>query len=639
DVRDPDSRYHGYWATACVDCGPRFTVVRDVPYDRARTSMDDFPMCEGCQECYESPADRRYHAQAIACPECGPAIGYEVDGQPRTEGQEAIRRAGERLTEGAILAVRGIGGTHLVCDATTPGVVETLRERTARPAKPFALMAASLEDVGEFATLDEERRAALTDIRRPIVLLERSSEDWLDAVAPGLHTVGVMLPYAGVHHLLFDHVDGPLVMTSANMPGQPMITTVEGIREGLGGVVDGALVHDREIVARCDDSVVRVVDGDRRFLRRSRGWTPTALPNPAGEAPPVLALGPEQDVTVAIADRDRVVLSQHVGDVDGPATLDFLRTAGDHLATLTGTDPAVVACDRHPDFLTTGEARQVAEEGLAGPVEVQHHHAHAVGLCAEHGVERAIVVTADGTGYGPDGSVWGGEVLDATLADFERVGGLDTFALPGGETAIEYPARTLASLLDDPERVDDRLVATGAVDSRDDAALVRQQASQGLNTPATTSAGRFLDAVAALVGACDRRRYEGEPAQRLEALASQGTVRELDVPEATRDGNPVVDVQALAASLDALDGSPADVAATAQDALARGLGTVAIRAARERGVETVGLTGGVAYNDAISRRLREGIESAGLRFLAPDRVPPGDGGIAYGQAVVASARQ
>ncbi|MFC7134518.1 MULTISPECIES: carbamoyltransferase HypF [Salinibaculum] len=642
DIRDPDSRYHGYWATACVDCGPRFTVVRDVPYDRARTAMDEFPLCADCRESYETPTDRRYHAQTIACPECGPTLRFEAGGETLADGDAAIETAGQRLAEGDILAARGIGGTHLVCDATDPAVVERLRERTHRPAKPFALMAPSVDAVRSFAAVDERTEAVLTDVRRPIVLLGRDGDaPWTGAVAPGLHTVGVMLPYAGLHHLLFDYVDGPLVMTSANMPGRPMVTTVAEIDDRLGEVVDGALVHDRDIVARCDDSVVRVVDGDRRFVRRSRGWTPAALPNPAGtdESPTILALGPEMDATAALADGERVVLTQHLGDVDGPETLSFVREAVNHLTDLTGIDPAVVARDMHPDFLTTAEADRYADEGLAGPVAVQHHHAHAAALCAEHGVERAVVVTADGTGYGPDGTVWGGEVLDATLSDFERVGGLDTFALPGGEAAVEYPARTLATLLDDTDGVDDRLVATGAVDSRSEAAVVRQQAEQGVNTPETTSAGRYLDAVAALVGICDRRRYEGEPAQRLEAAASEGTVRDIAVPFTERDGDRVVDTAALVRDLDALDAPAADVAATAQDALARGLGEIAVEVARDRGVDTVGFSGGVAYNDAISRRLRAEVESAGLDFLAPDRVPPGDGGIAYGQAVVATARR
>ncbi len=643
DVRDPESPYHGYWATACVDCGPRFTAVRDLPYDRSRTSMAEFPLCEACRDRYEAPTDRRYHAQTTACPDCGPTLRYEVDGDAVTTGREALRRAGAQLADGAIVAVKGIGGFHLVCDGTDPEVVASLRERTGRPAKPFACMAPSLDSLRAFARVDDAEADALTDIRRPVVLVGKAAEaPWLDAVAPGLDTLGVMLPYAGLHHLLFDHVSVPLVMTSANRPGEPMCTTADAVWTRLDGVIDGVLGHDREIVARCDDSVVRVVDGDRRFVRRSRGWTPATLPNPAADddVTPVLALGPERDATVALATGDGVLLSQHLGDVDGPAARSFHRDAVEHLCRLTDIEPRTVACDRHPEFLTTDEAGRYVADGLDGPVAVQHHHAHAAGLCAEHGVERAVVVTADGTGYGPDGTVWGGEVLDTRYSEFARVGGLGPFSLPGGDAAIEYPARVLAGLLDTPELVDDRLVETGAVDSRAEAEIVRQQAEAGFNAPASTSAGRVLDAVSSLVGACDRRTYEGEPAQRLEALAADGTVQPIDIPYRTSDGRRVVDTGALVSTLAGMlsDRSAADVAATAQAALARGLGTLAVSAANDRDLGTVGFTGGVAYNDAVTRHLRELVVDAGLSFLTPDAVPPGDGGIAYGQAVVAAAR-
>jgi len=643
EMRDPDSRYHGYWATACVDCGPRFTVVRDVPYDRSRTAMDDFPMCAACRKSYETPTDRRYHGQAIACPDCGPTLRFEVDGRTVSRGHDALGAVADGLADGEVLAVKGIGGVHLVCDATDPAAVDRLRSRTGRPAKPFACMAPSLDAVASFARVADAERAALRDVRRPVVLLDRTAEaDWLDAVAPGLSTVGVMLPYAGLHHRIFDHVDGPLVATSANMPGGPMCTTAEAVRSRLDGVVDGGLFHDRDIVARCDDSVLRVVDGATRFVRRSRGWTPRALPNPvAGDGSPVLAVGPERDATVALAEGDRVVLSQHLGDVTGPDTTAFHREAVAHLRDLTGIDPAVVARDRHPDFQTTAEAERYASQGMDGPVAVQHHHAHAAGLCAEHGVERAIVVAADGTGYGPDGTVWGGEVLDVTYQGYERIGGLSPFTLPGGEAAVEYPARILADLLADPDRIDERLVATDAVDSPSDAAVVRRQAAGDVNAPTTTSAGRYLDAVGALLGVCDRRTYEGEPAQRLEATATDGDAHAVSLPFDTQAGRRVLDTHALVGTLAELTGelSAADIAATAQDTLARGLADIAVEAADERGVDAVGFTGGVAYNDAISRRFRACVTDAGHSVLAPDAVPPGDGGVAYGQAIVALARR
>ena len=641
DLRDPDSRYAGYWATSCVDCGPRYTVIRELPYDRPRTAMDAFPLCADCRAEYEDPTDRRYHAQTIACPDCGPTLSLQVrtgDGRRREgTGTAALDAARERLLDGQLLALRGIGGTHLACDATNPEAVARLRSRTGRPSKPFAVMAPSLDRVREFATVSAAEAAQLEDVRRPIVVLERAG-DRLQGVAPGLHTVGTMLPSAGLHHLLFEAgpgndgtIEAPLVMTSANVPGEPMCTTVDGIFRDLGSVIDAALVHDREIVARCDDSVVRIVDDDRRFLRRSRGWVPQPLPRP-DPGPPILAVGAEFDGTVALAREDEVIPSQHLGDVDGPATEAFLRDTVDHLTTLLGVTPEAVACDAHPQFLTSQFAREYAD---STPIAVQHHHAHAASLLAEHDRERAIVIVADGTGYGPDGTIWGGEVLDASREDYSRIGGLSTFRLPGGEAAIEQPGRILASLLDEERAA--ALVAEHTSLERDDVATLQESLDAEVNAPATTSAGRFLDAISAMLGLCTRRDYEGQPAIELESAASRAAPARIDLSIGRRGGRRVLDVKALAQALDALE-EPADVvAATAQDALARGLATVAIEEATDRGIDAVGFSGGVALNDAISRRIRSAVEAAGLDALQHEQVPPGDAGLSYGQAVVAAA--
>ncbi|MFC7057174.1 carbamoyltransferase HypF [Halovenus salina] len=600
-------------------------------------------MCSSCQERYETPSDRRYHAQTVACPDCGPQLQYEVD-KTVVEIETPLKRATQALADGKILAVKGIGGTHLVCDATDAETVGRLRERTGRPSKPFAVMASDVSSVESFAAVSSAQQEALTDLRRPITLLETTERTpWLSVVAPGLDTVGVMLPYSGLHHLLFDEIDGPLVMTSANRPGEPMVTNAAALWETLDDVIDGALLHDREIVARCDDSVIRIVDGDRRFLRRSRGWTPSRLPNPAAQtnAPSVLAVGPARDVTVAVADGNGVVLSQHIGEVDDPDSLSFHRRTIDRLTNLVGTDPALVACDRHPEYLTSDEAHRRAEDGLDGPVQIGHHHAHAAALCGEHDRKRAVVITADGTGYGPDGTIWGGEVLDTRYERADRVGGLASFSLPGGDEAVRYPARILASVLDDAETVDDSLVETGAVANLDEATIVRQQAETGTNAPTTTSAGRYLDAVSALLGVCGTRRYQGEPALRLESHAREGQVRDVSLPFESEDSRRVLHTPALVSRLRSLaeDVPTADVAATAQDALARGFASIATEYAHSHGIETVGFTGGVAYNDAIYTTLRETVTESGLTFVGPDRVPPGDSGIAYGQALVATARQ
>ncbi len=648
DIRDPDSRYHGYWATSCVDCGPRYTVIDSLPYDRPRTTMAPFPMCDECRAEYEAPSDRRYHAQTIACPECGPAVSLlGADRERHASGLEAIRATGQRLTAGDIVAIRGIGGTHLACLGTDHSVVERLRSRTGRPAKPFALMAPSMESVTQFATVRDRERDLLADVRRPIVVVEKDggedSRPWLEAVSPGLHTVGVMLPYAGLHHLLFDTVDAPLVMTSANRPGKPMATTVDAIYGDLEDVIDGALVHDREIVTRCDDSVLRVVDGDTQFLRRSRGWVPRPLPRGTGDGT-VLALGAEFDTVVGLARDNEVILSQHLGAIDGPETEAFLHEAVDHLTALFGVEPTAVACDRHPAFVTSKIAEAaLEEEALAvrnGPIRVQHHHAHAAGLLGEHELDRAIVITADGTGYGSDGTIWGGEVLDARRESFERVGGLGTFRLPGGERAVRHPGRILADLFEDSEHTAALVADRTPLDSAG-AQTVLDSLAADVNSPRTTSAGRYLDAASALLDICTVRRYQGEPAIRLEAAAAGSKPLDMAVPYTKRNGIRVIDVRTVFRHLaDRRERyPPARLAATAQKLLGRGLATIAVQEADSRGLNRVGFSGGVAYNDSIARVIRQTVESAGLQYLCHDLVPPGDAGISYGQAIVASASE
>ena len=667
DIRDPSSRYHGYWATACVDCGPRFTVVEDLPYDRETTSMAAFPLCSDCAEAYRSPADRRYHAQAIACPACGPTLAFQphegdpvtvapadgdgVDPLPETRSvvagdDAALDAAGDVLAAGGVVALKGIGGAHLACDATCPDAVATLRDRTGRSAKPFAVMAPSLDRVGTFASVSATEREWLRSARRPIVVLDRQDGPLAPNLAPGLHTVGVMLPYSGVHHLLFDRVDTPLVVTSANRPGVPMQTSNRAILDQLWDVADGAVLHDRRIVARCDDSVVRAVDGRRRLLRRSRGHVPLPVTAPASGTTDVLALGPERDVAAAVLAGDECYLTQHVGTVTDVDTFGFLETAVEHLLAITGRErPSVVAHDAHPEFRTTTHAADLVDRGAADrAVAVGHHHAHAAGVLMEHDRSRAVCITADGVGYGPDGTVWGGEVLDATLADAARVGSLAPVPMPGGDRATRFPVRLLAGLLADRDGLDVRSLVDVDGPAGPDAAelaVVDQQLDAGVNTPTTTSAGRFLDAVAALTGVCHERTYEGEPALRLEAVAAEGTPRPVAVPYDEVDGRPVVDTPRAVERLVDLhrDGAPAaDVAATAQRLLADGLAQLALDAAADRGVDAVGFTGGVAYNEAISSHVGRRVRDAGLAYLENEAVPPGDGGVAYGQAGVAAAR-
>jgi hydrogenase maturation protein HypF len=635
DIRNR-SRYHGYWATSCTDCGPRFTTIRSLPYDRERTSFAEFPMCPACAKEYTDSLDRRYHAQTIACPSCGPRLYF--NGSP--EG-DPIAKAAEALKAGRIVAIKGLGGTHLACDATSEEVVLRLRARLGRPQQPFALMATEGQ-LQQLAEPSPEEWRLLRSPRRPIVVLnKRPASPLAPSVAPGLHNVGVMLPYTGLHYLLFEHLDFPLVMTSANMPGRPMLIENGEIEERLEGIADDFLLHDREIVARCDDSVLRHSLG-WRFIRRSRGWVPTPLELDLGEEP-ILALGAELNNTFALYLDRKCYLSQHIGHVDDLETFQFLREAIAHLLAITGAKlPRVLACDLHPRFLTTRLAEELGER----VIRVQHHHAHIAAVLGEHGLERAVGLALDGVGYGTDGRIWGGEVLIAERADFRRVGGLRSAPMPGGDLATRFPARMAAGFLFAAglrgakleQALGDHLLPHFR--SLRELELVKRQLEAGLNVFQTSSAGRFLDAVSVLLGVCSERTCEGEPAMKLEAAAREGRPIELELPFAVEEGRPVLDTPALFLRLLELKGrhSPADLAATAQWALAAGLARLAIRAARESGLEEVALAGGVAYNEAITSVIKAEVERAGLKLYLNEKVPCGDGGISFGQAVVAGTR-
>jgi len=627
-----DSRYHGYWATSCTNCGPRFTVIEGLPYDRPLTSMMDFPMCEPCAREYIDPVDRRYHAQTIACETCGPRLAF--DGA----GEAPVRLAAAALRAGKIVAIKGIGGTHVACDATHEAALLALRERLGRPGQPFALMATE-EVLARFAEVDSAERELLRSPQRPIVVL-RQKEGVLPAgVAPGLHTVGVMLPYSGLHELLLREVGLPLVMTSANLPGRPMLIDNEEITARLSSVADHRLLHNRRIVARCDDSVRRRSGGKTLFLRRSRGYVPEAIEVDLG-AERILALGPETGVAFTLYANGAATMSQHIGSVDNVETYEFLLQGIEHLKRLTGFGVAgTVACDLHPRFLTTQLARRLQKETGARVVPVQHHVAHVASVMGEHGVESSVGIVLDGYGFGTDGTAWGGELFAAENGVVERAGSLRAVRLPGGDEAARHPLRVAAALLHEagvPEkRLREQLSARGLVGPACDALLT--QIERGVNAPWTTSAGRFLDAVAAWLGICTERTYEGEPAMRLEALATRGMPAELDVRVVRRGRLFEVDTIGLFRTLVDLaeSATQAEIAATAQALLAEGISRAATELAQERGMEVVGLSGGVAYNDAIAGRIRERIEAAGLRFVTNERTPCGDGGVSFGQAVFA----
>ncbi|WP_457614682.1 carbamoyltransferase HypF [Methanopyrus sp.] len=648
EIFDPESRRYLYPFTGCTNCGPRFTIIEGIPYDRENTTMVDFPLCEECRREFEDPEDRRYHAQVVCCPRCGPRYRLlDADGEI-VEGEEieAIREACELIEEGKIVAVKGIGGFHLACKTTENEPIARLRERLGRPQQPFAVMSGSLDDVQTFAEVDGTAEDLLTGPVRPIVVLpKREPFPLSELVAPGLHTVGVMLPYAGLHHIMFERfLDEPaIVMTSANPPGEPMAIRNSDALERLRGIADYYLVHDRRIAARCDDSVVRVLDGGPRPLRRSRGYVPEPIElDWIPDDLTIVAVGPELDVTACVLHRGKAYLTQHIGNASRAQTLDFLRETIERflrLLRLDWNDVNAVVCDLHPSFATTGLARRWAEEYDLELVRVQHHHAHALACLAEHGLdpaeEPAIAVTMDGYGYGEDGSAWGGEVLYVDGAGYERIGHLEAVPMPGGDAATYRPLRMTAAYLRaagwSEEEVREFLLRRLEEEPRAlkhgelEVEVVLHQVEHP--TIETTSAGRFLDAVSAALGICYERTYEGEPAMKLEAVAARtGHAPGLEVD--VRKG--VVRVSSVVAR--AAETGDRRYALTAHHALVEGF-TEVIDEHREG--EPVAVTGGVFNNELIIRGFRK---PYGEELLEHREVPAGDGGVSLGQAMAAALK-
>ena len=656
DMFTPGSRWYHYPFTCCAHCGPRFTAVWSLPYDRSRTNMRDFPLCRDCRREYEDPMDRRFHAQGICCRNCGPQMELLTgDGEP-VPAEDPVMEAAKLLAEGWILAVKGIGGFHLAVRVVEDEPVLRLRERKRRPHQPLALMSPSVDAIKTFAVVSEAEEALLRSWRRPIVVLRKSPDYYLSEwVSPHLDTVGVMLPYTGIHLLLLHYCGEPaVVMTSGNPRGLPMAITNEEALRTLNGIADYFLLHNRDIANRCDDSVVRLVDGTPVFYRRSRGYVPTPIQVPVGmgDEDLVVALGSELRNVGAILHRSRCFLTQYIGDTDNVETLDYLKTALWGLKRLLGiqTAPTAVACDLNPVYLTTRLAGELASEHGCRLIQVQHHHAHAASLMAEGGVpqdQQILAIVMDGVGYGPDGSAWGGELLKAGYTSFQRLGHLERHPMPGGDLCALYPDRMLISILGshlkgDVEEL--RRLVGGNIPHLPHGEREFQLITARLKNPGlyTSSAGRFLDAVAALTDVCHRRTYEGEPAIRLEAAATHGDPDAVPVSlEFRRDGGRLVlETGALLyeLALALRDGARrVDVCAAAQRALADGVARAAVELAREYGLDVIGVSGGVFMNAYILRAVRSRVEGEGLRFLCHRLAPPGDGGVALGQAAVAAA--
>jgi hydrogenase maturation protein HypF len=645
EVDDPQNRRHGYPFINCTNCGPRYTIVLSVPYDRPATTMAGFRMCAECQAEYDNPADRRFHAQPNACASCGPRIAFcDPAGRLLAEAGAALDAVAEALCAGRIVAVKGIGGYHLASDATDQDAVAELRRRKARDDKPFALMVADLEMARSLCVLDPQAESALGCVARPIVLARRRPDAAVaDGVAPAMPDLGLMLPYTPLHHLLMAKVSRPLVMSSGNQSDDPIAHTDEDAFARLGRMVDGVLTHDRRIHVRCDDSVVRASGRRLQMVRRSRGYAPEAMPLPREAARQVLAVGAELKSTVSVAKQSFIVCSHHIGDLEHLATYQAFLQATVHLCRLFGIVPEVVAHDLHPEYLSTKYALELDLE----PWPVQHHHAHIASCLAEHGHNGTVLgIAFDGLGYGTDGTMWGGEFLVADFDGFERAAHLQPVPLPGGTAAIREPwrmalawtalaagpgaaARLGAAL--DPRWSQVLALAGGDGDKR--------------RSILTTSVGRLFDAVAALVGLRSRVTYEGQAAIELEVLARS-------VPRSSAPRYPV-DIVAAAGpdDLDVLDPSPliatvlnevergtdrSVIAAGFHEGLGRATAALGARLARKHGLDTVALSGGVFQNVRFSDIVEDALTAEGLTVLVHESVPPNDGGISVGQAAVAA---
>ncbi|HWC96918.1 MAG TPA: carbamoyltransferase HypF [Candidatus Sulfopaludibacter sp.] len=604
DIASPGNRRYGYAFTNCTNCGPRYTIIRDIPYDRPNTTMAVFPMCPACQHEYDDPADRRFHAQPNACPVCGPSLSAPIE--------EARRR----LAAGEILAIKGLGGFHLACDARNDAAVRLLRQRKRRSDKPFAVMVRDLPAAERLAVVTEADRASLAGPRHPVVIL-RAHYPW-PAVAPGNPTLGVMLPYTPLHHLLFQ--DAPydvLVMTSGNLSEEPIVVRNQDAQERLGGVADWFLTHDRDIYMRADDSVVRTLAGRERVLRRSRGFAPQTL-DLGRDVPELLAVGGELKNAFCLTKGRHAILSQHIGDLENYETLEFFEETLANLKKLFRVEPRAVVHDLHPGYLSTRYA--LALPGLP-KIGVQHHHAHIASCMLDNGLDGEVIgVAFDGTGYGTDGAIWGGEFLVAGYAGFTRRAHLRYAPLAGGDAAVREPWRAALAYVDRVE---------GVAEERQ--RVVRRMIETGFNTVQTSSCGRLFDAVAALIGLRREVTFEGQAAIELEAIADPAVDSRYDF---VLDGEDL-DFRPAMAEIAKSTESASTIAARFHNTVAAAI----VETCRAiGGLDRVCLSGGTFQNMRLLATVVPALRSAGFQVYLHEKVPPNDGGLALGQAAIAAAR-
>jgi hydrogenase maturation protein HypF len=651
DICNPQGRRWRYAFTTCTHCGPRYTVSRRIPYDRAQTSLAAFPLCDPCNAEYTAPADRRFHAETTCCPDCGPQLGLlDADGQalPGDPLAETVRL----LRAGKIIAIKGLGGFHLACDARNPEAVAELRERKQREEKPFAVMGLNAASLAPYAQLDEPELALLGSTAAPVVLSPKGEAE-LRGIAPKLAWLGVMLPTTPLHLLLWHEAAGQpagtgwleqtndllLVMTSANPHGEPLVIGNDEAVERLSAIADAFLLHDREIVTRCDDSVVRATPQGPAFIRRARGYVPVPIPL-AGNGPTVLALGGYLKNTICVMKGREAFLSQHVGGLDNAAAIGFLEETVSHLLDILEVRPEIVAHDLHPDFPSTRIAMRLADEWGVPELAVGHHQAHIAAICAEHGYNEPILGLAiDGVGLGTDGGAWGGELLLIEGGSCQRIGHLQPLAMPGGDRAAREPWRMAVAALHGAGlgyRVGGWIHQY--YPGRDPGPLLTML-DRKLRCPPTTSLGRWFDAAAGLLGVRDQMHFEGQAAMELEGLAARhGPVAPLTGGYALREQGAVLDLSPLLLALMGCNRDAAYGAALFHATLAAGLGEFVISALGRVGGATVAVGGGCAMNAVLMAALRHHLEAAGVRLLEARQAPPNDGGLALGQAWVARHR-
>lgn len=617
ELKDAKNRRYNYYFITCTNCGPRFTIIEDYPYDRPLTSMKEFTMCGACKKEYLNPHDRRYHAQTIACKNCGPKLKLMVKGRDKTQKSDSatIKNAAELIKNGEVLAIKGVGGFHL-CSLSDDLPAAKVRKKLMREHKPFAVLVKDIKMARKIAFVSTLEKSALLSEKRPIVVLQKIDKHSFKKVSE-LNSIGVMLPYTAIHYMLFEYINCPILMTSCNLPGEPVAINEK--------IADNFLTHERRIVNRCDDSVIKIINGKILYLRRSRGFTPLPVKLPI-LCIDSLSLGAEMNSVVCAAKKSNAYLSQYIGETSKLETYEFLKDAVKNLITLTRLKPKIIASDLHPSYNSTIYADKLSSKFKAVHVKVQHHKAHVASAAAEYSLKDYVGIAMDGVGYGEDGKLWGGEVFDVTNEiNFERIGHLEEQPLLGGDSAVIYPKKMLFGILSG--FLNEKDLTKLELFNEKETKLYIKQLDENYNIQKTTSAGRVLDAASALLGVCNKRDYDGRPAMLLESAAYRK--KPYDLKPVFEKKNSVIILKTMPLFKFLLKNINKDrgrLAATAQTYIAKGLYEIA-----KQRKKPIVFSGGVAYNEMISSFM------INKRVLLNKEIPCGDGGIAYGQAYLANA--